>query len=376
MVVQKLRSLISEGEQEEPMEKVEELKKSSRKVIRDVSLENGAIVAANSDKDYYPENVANYRFIWPRDAAFTLYGAELLGMEDLEKQFYEWLSSRAEGFEDSGIIYHRYSTNGPRDTDFGHQYQPDQAAALLWSMIETNDNYSERQEEIIHLLADGLWSRWSQNSFHTETHDLWEERQSYPDMNENFSYTLSACSEALYRAGTVLDERKWMKTAEEMKERLEKHEAEMNGRKYYPRSYGEVSDETIDASVLGLFWPFNVVEEDQKLQNSLDLVMEELMVEEGVMRYRGDMYDGMVHHTEHMKKGAGAWPLLTFWLVKVLSMRGREDEAEEIFHDQIGRINGEYIPEQVFNNDQQTGIKPLAWSHVMFLVAAEELGYL
>lgn len=355
------------------MASVDELLEASRKVIQDCSLENGAIVAANSDKEYYPENVANYRFIWPRDAGFVIYAANILDM-DVEEDFLDWLMERAEGFKESGIVFHRYSTNGPRDTDFGHQYQPDQAAALLWSILETNNELTDKQDRIIHLLADGLWKQWSGKTFHSPTHDLWEERQAYPDMSENFSYTLAACSEALYLAANRFNEEKWYHAAEEMRKALETAEAEKNGKRYFPRSSGEVSDKTVDASVLGLVWPFNVIKDDERVINSLNLVEEELLTEKGVMRYPGDMYDGMVHHTKHLKKGAGAWPLLTFWHVIALNRLGRTEDAERLFEKQLEQLKDEYIPEQVFGQKNKSSIKPLAWSHAMFVIAAHELG--
>lgn len=355
------------------MASVDDLVEASKKVIEDCALENGAIVAANSDKEYYPKDVANYRFVWPRDVGFILYAANILDL-DIEEDFMDWLMGRAEGFKESGIIFHRYSTNGPRDTDFGHQYQPDQAAALLWAILETNDSLNEKQDKIIHLLADGLWKQWEGKTFHSPTHDLWEERQAYPDMNENFSYTLAACSEALYLAAARFEEDKWRHTAEEMRERLETSETERNGRKYFPRSFGEVSDKTVDASVLGIIWPFNVIKDDERILNSVQLVEEELMTENGVMRYSGDMYDGMVHHTNHLKKGAGAWPLLSFWQVIALNRLNRSDEAEKLFYQQLEQLEGKYIPEQIFSEDNKSSIKPLAWSHAMFVIAADELG--
>jgi len=353
-------------------DRVEELVESSREVLKDVCLENGAVVAANSDKEYYPNDVANYRFVWPRDAAYTLYALDILGENEEEEKFYDWLMDRAEGFEDSGIIYHRYSTNGPRDTDFGYQFQADQAAALRWCILETNEELDERKEKIVHLLADGLWSQWDKDNFHEKTHDLWEEREAHPDLKENFSYTLAASSEALYIAADRMDEQKWFNTAEKMRKRLEHHNSERHGKRYYPRTFGDVVDETVDACNLGLVWPFNVVQEDEKLRNTVELIEEELMIDEGVMRYPGDMYDGIIHHTEHLKKGAGAWPLLTFWYSIALHELGREEEAHQVFDAQIERIDGKYIPEQKFSRDRQ-GIEPLAWSHSMFLIAAKKL---
>jgi len=353
--------------------RIQELIESSREAIQDCQLENGAIVAANSDKDYYPENVANYRFVWPRDAAYTMYAEKILGMDELEERFIQWLHDRAEGFEESGLIFHRYATNGPRDTDFGHQYQPDQAAALLWSILETNPELNETQRETIHLLGDGLWDQWQEDGFVQDTHDLWEERTAYHEKNENFTYTLASCSKALYLAADRMDEQKWRKAADSMREELLNHADNDHG--YYYRSCGDVCDRSIDASVLGLVWPFDVVDQDEKLHNSLQRMEDKLMTDRGLMRYEGDMYDGIVHHTGYLSKGAGAWPLLTFWYVKALALMERREKAEKIFREQLEQLEGRHIPEQIFEDDRE-GIKPLAWSHSMFVIAAEELGYL
>lgn len=46
--------------------------KSTVRVLRDCSVRNGAIVAANTDMEYYPKDVSPYRFVWIRDAASAL----------------------------------------------------------------------------------------------------------------------------------------------------------------------------------------------------------------------------------------------------------------------------------------------------------------
>ena len=35
-----------------------------------------------------------------------------------------------------------------------------------------------------------------------------------------------------------------------------------------------------------------------------------------------------------------------------------------------------FIPEQIFDNDYQVSVSPLAWSHAMFVIANHKLGYL
>ena len=41
----------------------EALLEASRRVIKDAVVENGAIVAANTDMKYYPRDVTSYRYV-------------------------------------------------------------------------------------------------------------------------------------------------------------------------------------------------------------------------------------------------------------------------------------------------------------------------
>lgn len=352
------------------MSKVDQLVETSKEVLEHCSLENGALVAANTDKDYYPRNVQNYRFVWPRDAAFTLRAAQMLGLGETQNSFLDWLMDRAEEFSDTGKIYHRYLTNGARDPQSGHQYQPDQAGALIWSLSQDT---GKKEETVIKLLAEGLCSNWDteKECFKVRAYDLWEERRTIPKFRENFTYSLAACSKGLSIAGELTGEKKYIRAADQMAEVLQTH-----GEDYYPRSKGKFSDDRIDASILGLAWPFDVVEKDQKLDNSVEMIEEKLMTTNGIMRYQNDMYEGMLVESEIVQKGAGGWPLITFWYVKALSKLGRKKEAEQVFKDYLGKLPDSYLPEQVFDSEDKTAVTGLAWSHAMFVIAAEELGYI
>ena len=60
-------------------ESQERLFKASLEVIRGCALKNGAIVAADSDRPDYPNQVQNYRYVWPRDAAYLCVAANRAG---------------------------------------------------------------------------------------------------------------------------------------------------------------------------------------------------------------------------------------------------------------------------------------------------------
>jgi len=341
------------------------LLQQSIRVLADCSLENGALIAANTDKEYYPKDANNYRFVWPRDAAFVLYAAYIAtNNKSYAEGFIHWLLNRAEGFAESGMLFRRYVTNGARDTEFGYQYQPDQSGELLWVLSEIFSRPNNKIKKTISLLADSLCKNWEHKNFKIATFDLWEERQTFPSLQDNFTYTLAACSYGLECAAKQLNNNKWSSTAKEMRKILNNLPGD-----YYYRAHGKLVDKRVDASLLGLVWPFNIVPIDYKMLNTIKLIEEQLLTPEGVMRYANDEYDGMMEQLAHRKKGGGGWPLLTYWYIIVLAKIGRQQPAKNLFSSYSKNFSQGFIPEQLFNNKLQHSVTPLCWSHAMYLLA-------
>ncbi len=345
---------------------VSSLLRSSKHVFLDAQTENGAIVAANTDSIHYPKEVSNYHFVWPRDVAFTLYASRLLGITKLQRPFLQWLLTRAEGFSKSGVIYQRYATNGARDAVFGLQWQPDQAGSMLWSVL-SQKSISSEGEEVVQLLCDGLLSKWRSSQFTEVVHDLWEERDISNDAGNTFSYTLAACSRGLQLAANRFDNKKWLAVSEQMAAAITSCPAP-----FYSRVCSNL-DENADASVLGLFWPFDVVDIDDKTHKTLTEIESRLLTPQGIMRYEHDVYDGVLDHTKLLNQGAGGWPLLTYWYLIALSKIGKRAEAKKLFDSYTSQFS-KFIPEQV-HAVPKPSITPLCWSHAMFVIAAKELGY-
>ena len=152
---------------------------------------------------------------------------------------------------------------------------------------------------------------------------------------------------------------------------------EVEKKGYVFRSFGRIDDKRIDASALGLIWPFKIINPKSELANAtIEKIEEKLVKDYGVYRYEHDEYDGWMFETHHRKKGAGYWPLLNFWMSIVLCKMGRKEEAEKYYNKVIESIGEEFIPEQIFSNDIQKSVSPLCWSHAMFIFASRELGYL
>ena len=113
-----------------------EIKKTIEKskiVFKDCVVKNGAIVAANTDLDYYPREANNYRWVWPRDAAFVCLACDLLKMREIPERYFSWLSERPQDFKRDSLLYTNYATNG-RFGSMGKIFQPDQTGITLFAI--------------------------------------------------------------------------------------------------------------------------------------------------------------------------------------------------------------------------------------------------
>lgn len=358
------------------MEKqIKNLIEISREVISDAALENGAIVATNTDKAYYPREAANYRWVWPRDASFICVAAEILKLP-IQEPFFDWLYHRPKDFKKDKLLYANYSTNGQTGS-MGKLLQIDQGGAILWAIYEHyKDNLRQalKYKDLIERLANGLATAWNKTYFLPHTVDLWEEphRQTSTTIENNFTYSLAACARGLFSANEIIPTHLWKEVAMQMLNEI--NEAYNPKDKYFYRNKGKISDKNIDASLLGLAWPFEVCDPtDERMANTVAKMEEKIVVEGGVHRYEYDYFDG----EGSAQEGGGAWPLLNFWMAIYWAKKGDRKRALAYYHwvlDKIDKFGG-YIPEQIFE-DFRIGVYPLAWAHAMFIIASKMLGYI
>jgi len=336
----------------------------------DCVLDNGGIVAANSTKSYYPSEAKNYFYIWPRDAIFTAVAAEKLGI-NLFDGLNDWLINRAEGWKEKGLFYEKYFPNGLKARK---RFQPDQGGTVIYFFSQfSRKNKIDKYKKLITKTADGLCAVWNKDKFIIDTNDVWEERYGFSDLKSSFSYSLSACVAGLEEANKIYPKSLYRKTAKEMKKLLLDN---LKKTKYIPRLVGSFVDNDIDASSLGLIWPFASVGVKTKIaQKTILLIEEKLNYNGGLHRYENDIYDGWMKADVHRKLGSGYWPLLNFWFSIVLNKSGDRKKAFKYFNDMVLEVDNKtgFISEQVFDNKKQISVSPLAWSHAMFVLAADEL---
>lgn len=366
---------------------IEQLTNSTVSVFEDCIVENGAIIAANSDMAYYPETAVDYRYVWPRDAAFIIYAADTLGMTtDIKANFVQWLLDRAESFSESGTLIKRYGTNGRHDRRYGHQYQPDQAGTMLWVLHHTTPDADQRIDSTISLLASGLSRCWNESHFiHPDPtcrtiQDIWEDQEISVDKERRvFTYSLAASLYGLEQAITRLGDKAgvigeaWLSAVETMVATMQKTEAQH----YTWKIPSQSDDRLVDASLCGLMWPFEV---QQPQAHGIDTIMkigQTLLVPgRGIKRYSDDKYDGVCKETSPPEGGAGTWPLLSFWYAIALKKTGLSDQADQVYRETLELLPNDYIPEQILSADRtDRPPTPLAWAHAMFIIASKELGY-
>ena len=363
-------------------DKIRKTLAASKRVIRDCAIENGALVAANPTKPYYSKEAKHYFYVWPRDAAFTCMAANLIGISDIQEKFFDWIQDRAEDCDAVGhvhkttsLLLEKYYVNGLQAL---HRYQPDQGGTLLFAMADHFKKHPENKENYLDLIEDlagGTCKSWKGDHFSAITNDLWEERHTFPDLRDNFSYTLACCSEGLRAINEIAPNQRYIEVAEQMKN-LVITSAEKTGHFY--RSFGILDDKNIDASLIGLIWPFQIVSPDSEVaKDTVRRVIDEIVIRDGLYRYAHDQYDGWMYRGVPRNKGAGYWPLLNFWLAIVLNNMGRRVEALKYYGKVMNDIKEDgLIAEQIFENDIQKAVSPLCWSHVMFIFATKELGLL
>lgn len=343
----------------------------SKKVIKDSCIENGAIVAANVTKNYYPPTAKHYFYVWLRDASYVCVAADIAGIRDVQENFFKWCLTRAESFNDTGLFFEKYYVNGLKASS---RFQPDQTGAVLfaiWHHYQKDLKKACEFESLIIKAANGLCDRWKNDHFDLVSNDIWEERFAFPDLNENFTYSLAACIKGLECANDIIPNKYWSSVAKQMRERMKEHIVDG----FFVRSYGELIDKGIDASMLGIVYPFGIYDaNDPMVISTVNALEKKLVIKGGVHRYEFDEYDGWMYDEMHRKKGAGAWPLLNLWMSVYYSIKGDKNNAEKYYQWVLDRTDG-YIPEQIFENEIQVSVCPLVWSHAMFIISSKYLGY-
>lgn len=347
----------------------------------------GAIVAAPTTS--LPEAIGgprnwDYRYCWPRDATFALYGLSLLGYHDEAGRFLEFIARVCDSHPPPLQVCYRVdgSLEVP-ERELPHlagyrQSRPvriGNAAALQRQL----DCYGEVMDALYTYakwrrgVEAGLWRALRPLADYAAAHwpepdeSIWEVRGG----RQQFVYSKVLCWVALDRA-VKLAERYGLPGAAPVwrRERDAIHQAVMQrGYNSEPRSFTQTFDnQVLDSSLLLLPLLRFLSPYDPRMQATLARIQQRLSHNSMVARYENTDEDGV-------GGPEGTFSICTFWMVDSLTLVGRTQESRALFERMLSHAGplGLFSEEMDPVTGALLGNYPQAFTHMALLNSAHNL---
>ncbi len=347
----------------------------------------GALIAAPTTS--LPESIKgnrnwDYRYVWIRDATFTLYAFYILGYKDEAKRFFSFIEKISRKFDrekfDLEPIYTIDGEKTPKEKSLKHlkgyrnskpvrtgndaadQFQLDVYGSMIdayYFMTRKGLKLSRKKRAIIMHLVDKIEEKWKKKDS-----GIWEFRESIED------YTYSKVS-AWVGVDRVLKISDQLKISEKRKKELKKLESEIkywiwqncykiksNKMVRYPKSKHQ--DSTNFLFVLLQFL------------NKQDPVAKEIIKNTQKELSHKDVFVYRYRENDEFKGEEGAFVLCSFWMISALAMMGEPEEAEKLFKKFETYIaDNNLLSEEI---DPKTGMYlgnyPQAFSHQGYIMSA------
>ncbi|MFD1858444.1 glycoside hydrolase family 15 protein [Aeromicrobium camelliae] len=354
---------------------------------------SGAVIAAPTAS--LPEEIGgernwDYRFVWIRDAGFTLYALLRLGFMDEAGAFVGWLSQRLadekNADHDLGPLRVMYDIDGDvplpeRELDHLRGYRDSRPVRSGNGAVEQLqlDIYGEIIDSIYLFnkygagISQDAWSgltrilEWLEDHWDDPDAGMWEIR------TENRHHTTSwlMCWVAVERMIRMARQRGlpgdlvvWTRLRDDIHARILR-DAWDDGLGAFVQSAGR---KAVDAGVLLMPMVKFISPVDPKFLSTLDVIEEHLVSDSLVFRYDVDHAPDGVHGDE------GTFSLCSFWYVEALTRAGRLAEAEIALEKMFTYANhlGLYA-EQIGATGDHLGNFPQAFTHLSLISAALNL---
>ena len=330
----------------------------------------------------------DYRFCWLRDATLTLVAMLHAGLSGEAEAWGRWLLRAVAG--DPAAVQIMYGIGGERrlderELDWLPGYQ-DSGPVRVGNAASTQlqlDVYGELLDAVYQSRTHGVkpdanvWSLlrkllgWLARGWRLEDAGLWEVR----GPSRHFTHSKVMAWVAFDRAVKFHEEFEASGPVERWRALRDEIHAEVLARSWseakgaFAQSY---DSDDLDASVLMMPLVGFIEADDERMVTTVEAIHRELTVDGLVMRYRPHP-DGAV---DGIAEGEGVFLACSFWLVEVLALQGRHDEAREMFErlldlrNDVGLLSEEYDPVA----RRQLGNVPQAFSHLALVSAALVLG--
>jgi len=346
--------------------------------------ESGAVIAAPTTS--LPETIGggrnwDYRFVWLRDASFTLSALDAVGHGAEADAFMRFLK-RVCRHEGGGHLQIMYGIDGRRDLV---ERQLDHLAGYLGSrpvrvgngavgqlqldvygeVLETADIWRRRHE-----MTEGTWRvlrglvQWVSRNWHLPDSSIWEVRGEV--RHYVFSKVMSWV--ALDRGIRMADELGLDGETAEWRTSRDLLQAEILERGWSEarQSFLQAYDaDALDAAALAIpmvrFLPWS----DRRVVATVRTIARELTGADGELVYRYRNADGL-------EGEEGAFSICTFWLAQALAMIGDRERAERLFRRMLRHANhlGLYSEEIDPATGRFLGNFPQGFTHIALINCA------
>jgi GH15 family glucan-1,4-alpha-glucosidase len=348
----------------------------------------GGIVAAATTS--LPEALGgvrnwDYRYCWLRDATLTLLALVRAGYEDEARAWRDWLLRAIAGLPEGlqimyGVAGERRLTEIELDWLEGYERSRPVRIGNAASNQRQLDVYGEVLDALYHARLSGLepsteaWAltrkllEWLEDGWREPDEGIWEVR----GPRRHFTHSKVMAWVAFDRAVRSVEDDglegpvdRWRELRAEIHEEVcsEGFDAALGA---FTQSYGEPR---LDASLLMMPLVGFLPADDPRVVGTVAAIEGHLMRDGFVERYRADEENVAV---DGLPPGEGAFLPCSFWLVEVLALQGRLEEAETLFDRLLGLRNdlGLLSEEWDAAAGRLVGNFPQAFTHLALVDAA------
>ncbi len=357
----------------------------------------GAIVAAATAS--LPEEIGgsrnwDYRYVWIRDAAFSLYGLLRMGFTDEADAFMGWLAGRfAAGDETAAgplrpfydidgrpappevVLDHweGYEASGP--VRIGNHARDQLQLDIYGELIDSVYLYNKHGPGISYDSWQNLQQvvAWLQENWDQPDEGIWEVRAG----RRHHVYSKLMCWVAMERMVRIARQRglpgdlgDWARTRDEIFEQIMTRGWDPQ-RATFVQSYG---NDSLDASLLLMSAVKFLAPTDDRFTSTLDAIQGALVTDSLVFRYDTDTDTDTGAGTDGLTGAEGTFSMCSFWYVEALTRAGRLAEARLALEKMFTYANhlGLYAEEIGLSGDQ-LGNFPQAFTHLSLISAAINL---
>ncbi len=366
--------------------------KRSLLTIRTQIDDGGAVIAAN-DSDISTDVRDTYSYMWSRDGSLVTNALNKAGYLDLPRAFFQFCN-RVHSRE--GYLLHKYNPDGSlasswlpwaADGEKSIPIQEDETSLVLWALWEHFSIYGDvtfikpLYRTLICPFADFIAGyRDKDSGLPLPSYDLWEERRGILSWTVGATWGgLNAAARFARAFGETSRAEDYLHAAAEIKAGTEAQLWQPTLNRFVrmvnvTESNSWEVDETIDASLVGL-WQFGMYSpDDPKIVGTMQAIQEQLWVKTdvgGIARYSDDHYHQV---SQDLKNVPGnPWFICTLWLAEWHALTAKDSDALQKALDLIEWVAAHALPSGILAEqvdpytDAPLSVSPLTWSHAAYI---------